>query len=511
MKKIIRKACATVALLATCAAATLTLSSCGGDFDYLTSELGGYVYIAESDYKNYTVDIPFVEVGDGDIARAINKLLVANKSEEAKYNGGSIVSLPLTLGDVASIRYRGYTVDENGLQVELENASNLDEDTESTLEIGSGAFISGFEEGLLGVVPKNVAKFEKITTGNVKEGDVIYVSYDVFKSDGTVRSAEAERVDLANPATDKVYGNGFSAFFAGREIGKKISEQAILRVEGDSIDTTYYNIKVEAVTRCESGAVKVQAYFPADYSTEELRGLEVTFDVYVASAVIYDTPEWNDEFITETLKVTAEELADYDGETLTEKYEAKLRNELIEEAEETNNDLIEEKMWEIYHEKAEIKKLPEKRVDEVYDEYYTELLNQYSVYGAYYSELDDFAAAYFGLSSGADWKAYMRSRAENVVSEQLIFYYIIRTEGLIPSDEEFKKIYDENIDDYMEYYEELYKDELDACESDEERDAKLAEIKSDMLEYYGEAYFTENVYYQFAIKTLVGYADVKKD
>ena len=82
----------------------------------------------------------------------------------------------------------------------------------------------------------------------------------------------------------------------------------------------------------------------------------------------------------------------------------------------------------------------------------------------------------------------------------------MREENIFPSDEEFKKLYDEELNSYVDYYaENAHKAELDACKTDEEKAAKLAEIKSE-VESLHHSEITESVYYQYALKVMLSYA-----
>lgn len=475
--------------------------------DFMKDDLSKYLYIAESDYKNYPVEAVLGELDEGDLASRINKLLVQHKGE-AKFGGAAVKNYPVTLGDVVNLYYRGYTVDEKGIQHDVANASNLTDAKPYELEIGSGSFIPGFEETLIGM-SMQATSFKAITEGEVMPGDVIYLSYEAFLPDGTTTKRTAERIDLALPSTNDIYGEGFSKFFLGKTVGTKISDSCSFRTAGAGVDTTYFNLVVEQVTRCEDMADQIVLTFPEDYKEAALRGVEVTFDIFMSTAVIYDTPEWNDSFIVEKLKESAESLAGYEGASLTEKYEKKLIEELELEIVETNKALIEEEMWKHYRSKAVFKKLPQNEVDKIYQEYFNEVKNQYSVYGAGYDSLNAFAKSYFGLSEFDNWRDYITKKAEDVIKEKLIFYYVMRAENLIPSEAEYNRVYDENISEYMKYYETLYEEELKACKTEEERQAKLEEIKQDMIAYYGEEYFEENVYYQYALDFMIGFAAVQ--
>ncbi len=481
------------------------------EVDYINDDLSKYIYISSENYKNYPVSVKLLSVDESDVRREINKLLVTNKDKNALFGGAAVRpdNYTIKLGDVANIWYRGYTVDESGVEKELAGANNLTSSSAHALEIGSGSFIKGIEEGLIGK-PLQSKSPEIAKSGKVKVGDVIYISYSAFLANGTPTTVTGVRIDTSDKAAvDKIYGNGFARYFLNKTIGDGVGSTQAFRIEGDNVDTVYYDLKIDYAVRTEVEPYVVDVVFPADYHEVSYRGLEAKFEIYVSTAVIYNTPEWSDSFLIETLKVSEEVLSGYEGETLTQKYENKLLSGLKVKAEETNKSLIEEQMWKHYLSKVNVKKLPQSEVNDIYRQYLSEVNQYYNAYGVGFNSFDEFARHYFDLSDNADWKKYMTSRAEEVVTERLIFYYIIDKEDIVPPGEEYERIYNETKKEYMDYYTELYKKELEACKTEEEKAAKLLEIEKEMLEYYGESYFTELVYYQYALDYLIGFADLK--
>ena len=479
------------------------------EFDYLEADLSKYVYISSDDYKNYPLDIPLVTVDESDVKREINRLLVGKKDKNALFAGASVrpQNYVIKLGDEVNLWYRGYSVDENGIKTEINGASNLKDAKPYSLEIGSGSFIKGFEEGLLGK-PLHENSLKGVTVGKIEDGDILYISYSAFLSSGapvTVSDVVIDTSDKEN--VDKIYGKGFAEFFIGKTIGASATET--FRIEGDSVDTIYYEMKVDYAVRCESKPYIIDVVFPPDYNEESLRGANVRFEVYASTAVVYNNaPEWCDAFITETLKETAESLSDYEGETLSAKYENKIRKELEAAKESTNKALIEEEMWRYYLSKLSIKKLPKAAVDKIYLQYLAEVSQYYSVYGSSFSSFDEFAGYYLNLSEKEDWREYLIAKAESSVAEKITFYYIINEEGLLPTAEEYDSIFSDIKEEYMKEFKELYKTELEACKTEEEKAAKLLEIENRLLEYYGEEYFCELVYYKYAIEYLIGFANI---
>ena len=490
------------------------------DFDYMKADLSKYIEISENDYKNYDIELYFDEVTDKDVERKIMALLYQNRDKEPQYNGGNVTNLPISVGDKVHFYYRGYTVDENGREIDIENASNLLSDI-STLEIGSLSFIPGFEESLIGKNPKDYTRLEIETEGTVQQGDVIYLSYSAMLPSGETVQKVSERIDLSYSGIDALYGLGFKDYFEGvgnpdgktatqKEIGKRISESVTFAYGSGS--AVYFDMTVTHAQRAAQNVLTIDAHFPADYKEKSLRGLDVRFDVYIKYINVYNTPEYNEKFITDTLKVTAEQLSSYSGATLTEKHREYLRALAAEENSEVCRALTEEAMWEYYHSRVKVKKLPKEDVNEVYKEYYNEVLSTYEAYySSSYNSVDKFAKDYFGLQSGESWIEYITKKAEEVIVEKMIFYYIIREEKLVPSGEEFDSLYNGAVEEYLVYYaDNIYKSELEALKTEEERQKRLAEIKDEMLDYYGEEYFAEIVYYDYALDDIISFANVKR-
>lgn len=486
-------------------------------FDYMDADLSKYITLSAEDYKGLSLNLNFDEIGEDDVQRKINKLLCQNKNEKPLYDGASVINMPITLGDVVKIYYRGYSIDENGNEVEIESGSNLFGDIYE-LEIGSGSFIPGFEEGLIGVIPKNYPRsVDKITSGKVQNGDIIYLSYDALYPDGTTASKKSERIDLSSENIDKKYGLGFKNYITGgkslegasisaKEIGQTISESKIFKI-AESGSIVYYNLKVDYVIREDVEPLTLDVRFPSTYHNEELRGLEAKFDVYVLGVIFYDTPEYNEKFITETLKLSGEQLNAYGGNTLIEKHRAMLLEELQNEENDNRLAIYENAIWDTLHEKVIVKKLPESEVNRYYKSEYNSMASQYSSYSSVYESIDAFARAYYGLSSNANWQTHITLLANTTVTEKMMFYHIMKTEGLMPTGEDYERRYAECVNEYLEYYKDLYKEDLEDCETDEEYNERVEEIKNQMFDYYGKEFFVENVYYNAVVESLVKWVE----
>ena len=122
------------------------------DFAYESADLSKYITLSESEYFNnkVTLGTDYI-VSDEMLDEHIADLLFENKT---KTNGDTqIVDQPIKLGDSAFIYYTGYL---NGKA--FAGGSNADDKKPHELSIGSGSFIPGFEDGLIGVIPNQTSK-----------------------------------------------------------------------------------------------------------------------------------------------------------------------------------------------------------------------------------------------------------------------------------------------------------------------------------------------------------------
>ncbi len=481
----------------------------GKKFSYTESALSEYIEISEEDYKGYTVSIKKQEATDADVERKIMRLLYQNRGAQV-LGGATIYAEPIEIGDEVNIYYRGYVVDENGREITFEDNTLRNK---VTLGVGSLAFASGFEESLIGVIPwehNYNPETDRFTSGLVESGDVIYVSYTAIYPDGTSAKRQNDRIDLKAMGVDGLYGEGFSDFIVGSEIAKALDAKTFAYGDGEVV---YADMTVNSAVRYKNPPLTLDATFPLDYETVELRGKTVKFDVYFNGMICYTPAVYDEAFITETLKLTAEALAEYEGGTIIEKHRALLFAEAEADSVELKETLISEQIWAHLNEKVNVKKLPSDEVALVYEQVYGTLIQEYNSYYQFlYSSIDAYARAKYNLSSYDSITAVMENEAKSIVTEKLIFYYIARAEKLLPTGEAFSAAYDALVLEHLNYFiETSYKEELDKITDEQEKNQKIEQIKAEMLEYYGEGYFEELVYYEAALDKIFEFATVVEE
>ena len=511
MKKII------TAFLIACLSLSLACGfiSCGGggktySFDYLGEDLSKYVAISEADYKGYTLSIKLGAITDKSVEEQLMQTLYLFRSENAENPGKTA---PLTIGDTLEMWYRGYVKDEGGKEIEIAEFSNMSSTSAYKLGIGSAKLPLGVESSLVGVVIADYTSLEdaKKTAGDLlDENDIIYVSYSLLSATDGQTSKSSVRIDLSDEALDEEFGAGFRDALIGKAIPKSGEMLASFTTVGKDGSLVYKDFKIATAYPNDSNYLTVEARLPYDYEDYELAGNTIYFDIFPHYFTAYAVPELTDEFILENLEaleVTEKMLSDFDGDTLVEKYKALVKEALSESREEQLASIKEEAMWHQYNDKALIIEYPEDALMAVYTADVAEIELVWSQYKESYPKLDDFACAYLSLGSGTDWHESLMETARAEVKEKLIFYYIIKEEGLLVPEGEFEVLYDEMFCEYVDYYLEG-KTEEDYKSKEEYEKARL-DAEEAVLGYYGESFFIDQVYYQYALGAVLDFAVVE--
>lgn len=495
-------------------------------FIYHDTDMTPYVYLSKDVYSDFDVKLEFDKPTDEDIEIAIMKLLYNNRSKDPfttddlngdgvkddKYDGGNIKDMTVRVGDIANIFYRGH-YEKDGKTVWFDGGCNFTSDKPHSLGIGSGGFIDGFEQGLVGKNMVDYATLERITEGDtVKGSDVIYISYTYTLYSGESKSNVTAMIDLADPDLAEKWGENFRDFIVGKEIGKKLDDSYVnakTNEYGNTETDIYTAIKVEKAIRVtatdERPVLQIEATFPHDYSNApDLAGKTVIFDVYIMTTQLYDTPAWGESFITETLKLKAEDLAEYEGATLTEKYEAKLMEELMEEYDKDILTATQTAMWDLYLDKAEIKKYPGGEVKAQYDALMADIEGFYSYYKSSYgfNSIDDAAQVYLELdaSKAKDWRTVVNDRAYLAVKRMMIFYYVTQQSGFVPTEAEYNEAYTKLYDETFQQYLSQVGCKREDYKTDAEYNKAVSGHKETFKTYYSEEYFDDTVRFNHAME-----------
>ncbi len=121
-------------------------------YDYMAADVSADVSINRTDYTDLTLTVPdTLKIEEEDVQAYIEKIRFDYRTA---VNGTAMVKdQPLAMGDDAYIYYKGFLNGE-----EFEGGSNWDDAAPYTLGLGSGSFIPGFEEALVGIVPNTTSK-----------------------------------------------------------------------------------------------------------------------------------------------------------------------------------------------------------------------------------------------------------------------------------------------------------------------------------------------------------------
>ncbi|MBR7116310.1 MAG: hypothetical protein IKC87_01205 [Clostridia bacterium] len=517
---IIMASVALVAILAAAVVGIILAVRANESVDYMNDDLSQFVYISEDDYKKFPVKLKIDPIDEMAIDSALAEALY-NMRGDAEYDGVSYhvpiksgVRDVIQAGDDAYIYYIGYELGEDGEKLYFGGGCNFSKELPDMLGIGSGSFITGFESGLIGKKPNEYSTLSVVKDRGIEYGDYVVLTYTVI-SDGSGSSTDGKDVSvtlkLEEGVTDKRYGVGFEEFLLGKTVGE---------IEGSATTTLgteklkYTDVTVTKVLRGGDKPITLEARFPRDYPNDQtMAGKTVFFDVYVKKMTFYETPAIDESFVTEKLKMTLDEIKKYgdEGASILECYRGYLEDNIKATVLDSAASSIRGAMWDHFNAKVVIKRLPEGEVRDYYNDYIDDIYSEYDNNKSYYSTFEEFVATYMEIDdpNAVGWENKVREQAELAVTEKLVFYYVIRREGFIPTgevyEENFKRVKEELLAEILE----AYKCTEDQYKTREEYEAAVAEYREWMEESYGDAYFRDNVIYEYAIEKLMGFADIE--
>ena len=126
--------------LFTVLAASALLAGCGDATDVPLNKLKVDKYVTLGEYDSFDVSVDTIGVNDDELLQLVNSSYLPYVTAEH----GGITDRAVAVGDTVIIDYEGK---KDGVAFEGGTAQN------ASLAIGSGQFIDGFEDGLVGVMP----------------------------------------------------------------------------------------------------------------------------------------------------------------------------------------------------------------------------------------------------------------------------------------------------------------------------------------------------------------------
>ena len=121
-------------------------------YDYVTNDMSTFVTLSKEQYAAFQINVGKDYIVTDEIVEQQLKSMMY-KYATATNGTEQVKDQPIRYGDKAYIYYRG-EVDGK----EFSGGSNMSDSAPYGLGIGSGSFIPGFEEGLIGVVPAETSK-----------------------------------------------------------------------------------------------------------------------------------------------------------------------------------------------------------------------------------------------------------------------------------------------------------------------------------------------------------------
>ena len=121
-------------------------------FNYMANNVAAYVSFDSGLYTDMKLTVPnSLKIKDEDVQSYIDYIRFENRTA---VNGETkLKDIEIRQGDDAFIYYKGF-VDGK----EFEGGSNWDDESPYQLGLGSGSFIPGFEEALVGLIPNQTSK-----------------------------------------------------------------------------------------------------------------------------------------------------------------------------------------------------------------------------------------------------------------------------------------------------------------------------------------------------------------
>lgn len=171
----------------------------------------------------------------------------------------------------------------------------------------------------------------------------------------------------------------------------------------------------------------IQVTFPVDYKNEDYAGKEATFTITIKSAKrASEKPEWNDAFVSEYTEGEYTTVADY---------EAKIREDLYNEAVESSESQLDQDIWSKIVENAKFSGYPDYLFNKTYDESYAQIQQYASMFNL---TVDDYLSHFGG---GIDFPTYVQRQVNN----ELVREALIKTLKIEIDDEELRTLVGEDL------------------------------------------------------------------
>lgn len=232
------------------------------------------------------------------------------------------------------------------------------------------------------IMLRNKASYKTLTSGKIKEGHNVTISTEgfVLTSDGKEQQylgatlKDYEITDIGSHVTDQ---------------GTSFSEELQEAIIGTSVNSTKKIIK--------------EITYPDDYANTDIQGKTLKYYITVSKVTETIYPEYTDEIVS--IVTTFDTVAEYENYMLNEIKRTLLWNSIIEG--------------------CIIKEYPEDKINmykQEYDDYYNQYMNDNKLtFNELLGELNTTAETYNKMR---------QTYAEGTVKEELVLYFIIKTENV---------------------------------------------------------------------------------
>ncbi len=480
-------------------------------FDYVNEDLSKYIYISSENYygyKGYEVKIASDQITERTVDTAIMRILA---SRRGKIISTGAKDAKIDVGDDINLFFKAYT-EEDGVRTELPEFSNFSITAESarTYTVGGGSLDTlglHLELELVGEELSKYSSYRIKTSGRPQDGDIVYITYSALYNGATSKSGKSVRLDLSDETgIDKAWGEGFTAYIKGLTIGDEHQSTDSFKTEEYS-SIHYRSLLIDYAIHEENPereTLTVKTTVPCTYSDVSLQGKEVTFELYISYVNKYTVPTLDKTFIEKTLEIKDEELSKYEGEDTVEKFRKYVKKKLEDDEAAEIDQILIEAMWTHLYSIAQIKELPEDELRRIFIEYKKQIEEAYEENDGGYPSFDAYANAYAQyLGAKVPWEQYFKSQAESEVKQKLIFYYVARAEGLLPTEEEFDKLAKAIVEEELATYLSTLGIKRENYNTDEEYEEAVAPYRSEVEAIYAdEEYLEWVVHLEFAEKKM---------
>ncbi len=489
----------------------LLLASCKGKdegFDFLTEDMSKYIKLPAEHYKGVALTVPDVEkVTEQTVDQYVLSALVNYYTKTAKTitleNEGTIAE-----GDTVLIYYRGEInmAGENEPEKWVDfiggcnfyPQSSTTEASATSLLIGSGSMIAGFEDALVGIAIDT----SKLVTLQGKDkqlgvdGNIAHISYTYSYTDANGNQKNGtmyDRIDLTKNGDDYVDAGRYSDTLRLALEGKKNGGHTGTTVFTETFDITgdlveeevkISNVSVKKIVKVDNPLdnktdptlpYTFSLKFPDKYSSNKaLQGKEARWYVYATQitridpekASLDDVPYAFVSDKTNGLGITYDSISHLlteeeakvttDGgkqELVMEYYREYVKGGLEESYEKQRQANVIDTLWKEIADKVEWVNKPTDLIDAYVEQLRASAESAYEEYlttegNGLYKSLEEFVAGeyddeYFPKADAVEAGFYRM--AEDQLKQELAIHYIAKAEGVKMSKKREQKYFDEQI------------------------------------------------------------------